>query len=133
MKAQNVVLLAATMLLAGCDTARIEVPTHSSREVNQSEKAAVLHRLASDPSAPGIMIEHIEGSEHRQTGVLTVCGYVTGITPAGTRSRPALFGGQIEPVPPYKFTPFAAPGKGQNNQRTATLRSLCAADGLQVR
>lgn len=122
----------SALSLAGCETAGSVATTHVSHSVTAEERALVQSTLSAKLKAPGLQIERMKATEHLASGMITICGYVTGVTPAGTRSKPAVFGGTITANQKSVFSLLGGGGSGQDVNRTHAVKTICQANEIYI-
>lgn len=122
----------AAIVLAGCETTGSGDTTHVTHSVTAEERALVQSTLSAKLKAPGVQIESLKATEHLGSGAVIICGYVTGITSAGTRSKPAVFGGMISANQKSAFSLFGGGGAGQDANRANAVRAICDANYVNV-
>jgi len=133
-RTSGIVAMLAAAMLSGCvsiDGSDDGVITHTDHTVTTSERAVVMAKLQSALKAPGLRLRGLQASEHLETGTVTICGYVSGISSAGSRSPEAVFGGQIIRSG-GEFVLFGGGGQGQDSNRAAQVRAICAAAGIHI-
>lgn len=134
MRTIGILTMLAAATLSGCvsiDDGGDGVIRHVDHTITSSERAAVMARLQASMKAPGLKVNGLQASESLATGAVTICGYVSGITSAGTRSPDAVFGGEIALAGGH-FVLFGGRGKGQDPNRVALVRGACAAAGIYI-
>ncbi|OCW55516.1 hypothetical protein [Hoeflea olei] len=129
----HMALAAFSMIaLTGCETTGGVATSHISHSVTAEERALVHATLSSKLKARGLQIEKLQATEHLDSGMITICGYVTGITPAGTRSKPAVFGGTITANQKSAFTLLGGGGSGQDASRSHAVKTICQANEIYI-
>lgn len=133
MRTRTIAALAGLVALAACETADEgnAFITHVDYRVTAADRRLVEDTLASKLRAPGIRMSRVQGSENLADGSVTVCGYVSGITPAGVRSPEAVFGGVLS-ANRQTFSIFGGQGKGQDPSRVALVKSICQIAGVHL-
>lgn len=129
----SILPVGAALFLAACVSDQgTGATTHVTHSLNDTERAIVQTTLALKLNTTGVQLQSLKATEHLSSGARTVCGYVSGITPAGTRSNPAIFGGQFSTADSSIFVLFGGPGAGADAQRTATVKAICAANEINI-
>ncbi len=122
-------VIALSILVA--TTASAGTLTHTSYSVTSSDRAAIVQAMTKLLKVKGIEVQGLKGSESLTTGAIAVCGYVTGLTASGVRTKPAIFGGQFSTVQRSLFHPFGdGGGKGASADRIKVVKTICDANGI---
>ncbi len=132
MKVQAILIILSSLAISGCETTGDGVLTHTSYAMTAQDRAVVQSTLQSKLKAPGLVVEHLQASEHLDSGAITVCGYVSGTTPSGGRTKPAVFGGTFATNSRTSFGLFGGGGSGQDAGRAAAVRGICMANGISI-
>ncbi len=128
-RTSGIVAILAAAMLSGCvsiDDGGDSVITHTDHTITSAERDTLMAHLQSTLKAPGLRVRGLQSSENLTTGAVTVCGFVSGMTPAGTRSPEAVFGGMFS-KDGRQFMLFGGGGKGQDADRAAQVRVMCGA------
>ena len=132
MKVQAVLVILSALVLSACETTGDGVITHTRYAMTDQDRAVVQSTLQSKLKARGLRLERLQASEHLDSGMVTVCGHVSGATTSGGRTASAVFGGTFTTAARTGFTLFGGGGSGQDAGRTAAVRAICAANGIAI-
>jgi hypothetical protein len=132
MKLRTYVAAAAIIFLTGCETSGNVATSHVDHKITSEQRALVQATLSAKLKAAGVRIETMRATEHLSSGMIIICGYVTGITPAGTRSKPAVFGGTITSNQRSVFSLIGGGGTGQDSTRTLAVKTACQANEIHI-
>lgn len=131
MKKSAIMAVAATVFLSACVTDGDGVITHTDYEISARDRAIVRNTIASQLGVTGVQFQGLEASESLSNGAVTLCGYVSAISPAGTRSPNAVFGGMFS-ADRTQFMLFGGGGKGQDASRIQQVRTMCGVAGIYL-
>lgn len=132
MKARAALVLLSMVAVSGCETTGDGVLTHTSYDMTAQDLAVVQSTLQFKLKAKGLKVDSWRASEHLNSGMVTVCGYVSGATSSGGRTKPAIFGGTFTTTSRTSFSLFGGGGRGQDSDRTAAVRAICKANGISI-
>lgn len=132
MKVQAILTILSTLALSACETTGDGNLTHTSYSLTAQDRAVVQSTLESKLKARGLRLDRLRASEHLDSSMVTVCGYVSGATASGGRTASAVFGGTFTTAARTGFSLFGGGGSGQDAGRTAAVRSICAANGIAI-
>jgi hypothetical protein len=132
MKIKAALVLLSMLAVSGCETTGDGVLTHTSYAMTAQDRAVVHSTLQSKLKARGLVVEHLQASEHLDSRMVIVCGYVSGATASGGRTKPAVFGGTFTTTGRTSFSLFGGGGSGQDSNRTAAVRGICKANGISI-
>lgn len=132
MKVKATLVFLSILAVSGCETTGDDALTHTSYAMTAQDRAVVQSTLQSKLKAPGLVMERLQSSEHLDSRMVIVCGYVSGATPSGGRTKPAVFGGTFTTTGRTSFALFGGGGSGQDTDRTAAVRAICKANGISI-
>lgn len=132
MKIQAVLTILSALALTACETTGDGVLTHTSYAITAQDRAVVQSTLQTKLKARGLQLERLRASEHLDSGMVTICGYVSGATASGGRTKAAVFGGTFTSAGRTGFSLFGGGGSGQDAGRTAAVKAVCAANGITI-
>lgn len=132
MKIQAALVFLSVLAISGCETTGDDVLTHTSYAMTAQDRAVVQSTLQLKLKARGLVVENLRASERLGSGAIAVCGYVSGATSSGGRTKPAVFGGTFTATSRTSFALFGGGGSGQDSNRTAAVRAICKANGISI-
>lgn len=132
MKIQACLAILSVLALSACETTGGGDTTHTTYSLTAQDRAVVQSTLQSKLKAAGLRLERLRATEHLDSGMVTVCGYVSGATASGGRTASAVFGGTFTTTARTGFSLFDGGGSGQDAGRTAAVRAVCEANGIAI-
>lgn len=129
--------VAAAAFLSACVTDEdsygndTSIITHTHHSITARDRAMVQSTFETRLRIKGLQFKRLEASEHLESGAVTLCGYVSGISPAGTRSPDSVFGGVFSNDGRH-FTLFGGGGQGQDPGRIQRVKMMCGIAGIYL-